>query len=36
MYELQKNGTHTMFQIKYGKDGEVAEKKEISKNHRML
>ncbi len=32
-YELQADGTHTLFNVKHDKDGEEIENKEISKGH---
>jgi hypothetical protein len=32
-YELQNNGSHTLFMIKCGDDGKIVEQKEVSKGH---
>jgi hypothetical protein len=35
-YELQKDGTHTLFHIKYDDEDNEIEKKEISSGHKMV
>jgi hypothetical protein len=32
-YELQNDGSHTLYKIRYGIDGKIVEKKEVSKGH---
>ena len=35
MYELQADGTHTLYYVKYDEEGEEIERKEISKGHKI-
>jgi hypothetical protein len=35
MYELEQNGTHTLFKVKYDEEEEEIERKEISRGHKM-
>ncbi len=35
-YELQADGTHTLFHVKYDENEDEIEKKEISKGHKIL
>jgi hypothetical protein len=35
-YQLQQEGTHTLFHLKYDDDGDEIEKKEISKGHKIV
>ena len=36
MYELQQDGSHTLFHVKYDDDMKQIEKKEISSGHKMV
>jgi hypothetical protein len=35
-YQLQQDGTHTLFHVKYDDEGDEIEKKEISSGHKMV
>ena len=34
-YELQEDGTHTLFNVKYDEDKKEIERKQVSKGHKM-
>ena len=35
-YELQRDGTHTIYEVKYDERGREVEKKEVSKGHKIV
>jgi hypothetical protein len=36
MYELQEDGTHTLYNVKYDEDENEIDREEISKGHKLV